>query len=79
MGTNAPAEVMIEHLRAGRVLIDSLAPRQTKRREGLVTALGIELFGDHRFTRLVTCSVCGCLGDLGDDCGRAPLGHTLAP
>lgn len=45
----------------------------------IANAIGAELFGDERVQRLKTCRVCGVLGDLGDDCGRAPEGHTLVP
>lgn len=61
--------------RAAREYIDS----QGGRRDGLVNAIGAELFGNAALQRLVTCSICGLLGDEGDLCGRAPEGHTLAP
>lgn len=61
--------------RAGREFIGD-RPNSAVR-DRLVNSLGAELFGNDRLRGLVTCAVCGVMGDPGDDCGRAPAGHTL--
>lgn len=66
----------LTRVRAGDQLIRG---HQGSRREGLVNALGVDLFGNDKLRRLKTCKVCGLLGDPGDVCGRAPDGHTLDP
>lgn len=66
----------VELVRAGRAVIPE---RESPRRRGMVNALGVALIGDPRLAKLVTCSLCGVMGDVGDECGRAPAGHVLTP
>lgn len=80
--TEQPEDLMqglldaLERARAGRTFIGDRADSAV--RDRLVNNLGAELFGSDRLGDLVTCAVCGVMGDPGDDCGRAPAGHTLA-
>lgn len=62
----------MEQVRAAGAIIEA-------RRGGdrMKNAAGMALFGDGLLDRLVTCAVCGVLGDEGDDCGRTPVGHRL--
>lgn len=67
----------MSRLAAGRAIIDATGHSGNTRQRDMATALGAEVFGDGRLSRLTICSICGCLGDPGDDCGRSPVGHTL--
>lgn len=64
-----------ERARAGREFIGE-RPNSVVR-DRLVNSLGAELFGNDGLRGLVTCAVCGVMGDPGDLCGRAPEGHRL--
>jgi hypothetical protein len=59
-----------------RAVAGGTLARRERDSEPLVTALGVELFGDGKLGSLVICSVCGTIGDPGDDCGKAD-GHRL--
>ena len=71
-----PLRASLDRARAAAQLMEGM---RGPRREVLANAVGAELFGDGRLAGLVTCRICGCLGDEGDECGRLPVGHRLQP
>lgn len=67
----------LDTARALGAYVDARWPHAGPRREALVNAIGAEVVGDQRLRELLTCTICGALGEEGDECGRRPNGHRL--